>query len=51
VYGRDFPERLGRAGFDVHDASLQASLGPDLVARHGLKPHDKIFVVHPRLTA
>jgi SAM-dependent methyltransferase len=51
VYGRDFPERLGRAGFEVHDASLQASLGADLVARHGLKPHDKIFVIHPRPTA
>ena len=49
VYGRDFPERLASASFDVHDESQQTRLGPEQARRYGLKRHDQIFLATPRL--
>jgi SAM-dependent methyltransferase len=48
VYGRDFPDRVARAGFDLRDASQQARLGAAAVRRYGLKRHDQIFVATPK---
>jgi GT2 family glycosyltransferase/SAM-dependent methyltransferase len=42
-YGRDFPEHLERAGFEVTALCVDHSLPPDLVQRYGLSP-EPIFL-------
>lgn len=42
-YGRDYPDRLRRAGFEVEAADICAEIGPEATQRHALLPDEKII--------
>lgn len=45
IYGRDYPDRLRDAGFEVADIDYAASLGEEAVRRYAL-PDDHIYMVY-----
>lgn len=51
LYGRDFGEKLGRAGFTVLADRFVRSLGRWRIARHGLKKAPLYFCTKPAATA
>jgi SAM-dependent methyltransferase len=44
LYGRDLPERLAAAGFDVTTILPADLAGPRLTARYGLIPDERVFL-------
>jgi len=44
LYGRDLPERLAAAGFDVETILPAELVGPERAARHGLMPAERVFL-------
>ena len=44
LYGRDLPERLGAAGFEVTTILPAALVGPERAARYGLMPEERVFL-------
>jgi SAM-dependent methyltransferase len=50
-YGRDYPERLRAAGFEVEERPVRASHTPDELTRYALSPTEVLYVAHkPRGT-
>lgn len=47
-YGRDYPERLARAGFVVREEAAAASLSEDELFRYGFLRHDVIYMCGKR---
>jgi SAM-dependent methyltransferase len=47
LYGRDFADRVAAAGFDVQEIVISEALGPEVAARHGLIPADRIHLCRP----
>lgn len=43
VYGRDYPQRLADAGFDVQAVPYATQLGPDVVRACGLNEDEKVY--------
>ena len=48
IYGRDYPQRLTRAGFDCRIYDPEADLGIDAVRRFGLIEGERLFAVRKR---
>jgi SAM-dependent methyltransferase len=42
-YGKDFPDRLEKAGFDVREDFFARELGPEVTARYGLLADEAIY--------
>lgn len=47
LYGRDYPDRLREAGFEVTRDPWVRELPPAVVSDHGLKPMDVFFCRKP----
>lgn len=43
-YGRDYPNRLGNAGFVVHETDFQKSFVQEEIIRFGFDPYEKIYL-------
>jgi len=43
IYGRDYAERIRKAGFELTIVDYAQELGPDLCAKYGLIPDDIIY--------
>lgn len=43
-YGRDYPDRLAQAGFEVSVDGFVRQLPPELVARHGLDVAEVVYL-------
>jgi hypothetical protein len=44
AYGRDYPDRLREAGFDLRVDPYPGRLGPDLVRRYGLMVSEEVHL-------
>jgi ubiquinone/menaquinone biosynthesis C-methylase UbiE len=44
VYGMDYKERLGKAGFSVATYNCLELFGEDIVKRHALEPREDVYM-------
>lgn len=43
LYGKDYPDRIGQAGFEVIEDRFIDELGPELIKKYALPPNETIY--------